>query len=65
MSGVITFSAKKLHDNPSEVYRAANRGPVVITHKHHGKLVLCSIDDFSNAGLSIVPQQEEAKEASE
>ena len=37
-----TFTAKQLHDNPSEVYREAVKGPVKVTHKHHGDLILSS-----------------------
>lgn len=35
-----TFTAKTLHDNPSDVYQAAVREPVKITHKHHGVMWL-------------------------
>ena len=35
-----TFTAKTLHDNPSEVYRAAVKEPVKITHKHHGDFIV-------------------------
>lgn len=39
-----TFTAKTLHDNPSEVYRAAVKEPVKITHKHHGDFIISSSD---------------------
>ena len=35
-----TFTAKQLHDSPSEVYRAAVKEPVKITHKHHGDFLI-------------------------
>lgn len=39
-----TFTAKQLHNNPSEVYRAATKGPVKITHKFHGDFVISSTE---------------------
>lgn len=39
-----TFTAKQLHDNPSEVYRAAVKEPVKVSHKHHGDLILSSAE---------------------
>ena len=55
------FSAKKLHDNPSEVYRAANREPVVITHRHHGRMILRAATMHEEIEIELT----EAKEASE
>lgn len=41
-----TFTAKNLHDNPSEVYRSAVKEPVKITHKFHGDMVILSKEVF-------------------
>lgn len=43
-----TFTAKTLHDNPSEVYRAAVKEPVKVTHKHHGDMVILSKEVFES-----------------
>ncbi len=43
------FTAKQLHENPSEVYRAANREPIVITHRYHGEMVLMPAAQLSLA----------------
>ena len=37
-----TYRAKRLHENPSEVYSRAHREPVVIQHRHHGEMLLIS-----------------------
>ena len=47
-----TFTAKTLHDNPSEVYRAAVKEPVKITHRYFGSMILISSncnDEISSA----------------
>lgn len=41
---MITFSAKQLHENPSKVYQAAAKGPVKITHRNFGEMILSSSD---------------------
>lgn len=34
-----TFTAKQLHEKPSEVYRAAVKSAVIINHRNHGKFI--------------------------
>lgn len=33
---MITFTAKEFHETPTQVYRAAVKEAVKITHAHHG-----------------------------
>lgn len=43
-----TFTAKQLHEKPSEVYRAAAKEPVKITHKYHGEFVLITPEKLAD-----------------
>lgn len=37
-----TFTAKQFHENPRDVYRAAEKAAVTITHRFYGEFTLTS-----------------------
>ena len=45
---MIIFSAKTFHENPREVYKAAMKGAVKVTHSHLGESFILKVDDASN-----------------
>ena len=46
MKELKSFTAKQMHDDPTAVYQEAVKRPAIINHKHHGKLVITSMDKF-------------------
>lgn len=48
------FTAKQLHEKPSEVYRAATKEPVELLHRNHGEMVILTKDDFKDLASMAV-----------
>jgi hypothetical protein len=42
------FTAKTFHESPREVYKAAMKGAVKVTHSHLGESFILKVDDIKH-----------------